>query len=357
MIRVALFTNQLVMGGVEKALINLLDGVNYEKYSVDVYLLRAGGELYNDLSENVTKKVLKPIRIYHCFEHPWLVIQKAYYLERLKTWTKYSFDYQNYISSKLYLPLKEHYDIAISYHSSNAISVFYTIDGVKAKHKVLWLHSPIFDYSNLPNERKLLQKYYSQYDTVMCLCEEQAQQYKSFVGSVKQNIRIRQNVLDIDLIKRSAKEKSPFSLDDNSFKILTVGRLSDQKGIDVAIGICKRLIDDGYDVKWYVCGDGSLENELSEMIREKSLENIFILTGNQLNPYKYMANCDLYVQPSRYEGFCTTTLEAKLLGKYVITSEVCGMKEQFPNREIGLVLPLDEDKFVEEIESYIDTQA
>ena len=90
------------------------------------------------------------------------------------------------------------------------------------------------------------------------------------------------------------------------------------------------------------------------MIRARKLERVFILLGNQVNPYGYLSTCDLYVQPSRYEGYCTATAEAKILGKPVITTEVSGAREQFCNNETGWIVPISVEALSDQISWCLD---
>ena len=95
---------------------------------------------------------------------------------------------------------------------------------------------------------------------------------------------------------------------------------------------------DGYRFVWILIGDGPLREELAGLIRQKGVEKELLLLGRRENPYPYIKNCLIYVQPSLMEGFCISTLEAKLFRKPVVTTNVPGMKEQFEDGINGIIV-------------------
>src|SRR5699024_4127129 len=105
---------------------------------------------------------------------------------------------------------------------------------------------------------------------------------------------------------RSAAAGSPteYINRDAKFKILTVARLVEEKGVFLALKACKMLVDQGYDVRWFLIGNGSLRRELDIQSKGLGLDDHFILLGEKSNPYPYMAYCEVYVQPSKTEAHC-----------------------------------------------------
>lgn len=90
------------------------------------------------------------------------------------------------------------------------------------------------------------------------------------------------------------------------------------------------------------------------MIKENGLDDNFILLGNKSNPYPYLEECDIYVQTSYFEGYCTTTNEARILGKPIITTDVSGAREQFINYENGIIVPIDEIEVYKAVVELLD---
>ncbi|WP_141487170.1 glycosyltransferase, partial [Bacillus cereus] len=96
------------------------------------------------------------------------------------------------------------------------------------------------------------------------------------------------------------------SINSARIKLITVARLSHAKGIDDAIYALRQLLDQGYDIEWYIVGYGPQEAELKLLIDKLGLQDKFVLLGKKINPYPYIKACDIYVQPSRYEGKAVT---------------------------------------------------
>ena len=114
----------------------------------------------------------------------------------------------------------------------------------------------------------------------------------------------------------------------NQVIIATVGRLAFQKGYDLALLVASRLKKDGFDFKWLVIGEGSHRENLETLIKEYDLSDIFILLGSIENPYPFIEQSDIYVQPSRWEGYCTTLTEAAILKKPIVTTNVSRSEER-----------------------------
>ena len=131
--------------------------------------------------------------------------------------------------------------------------------------------------------------------------------------------------------------------DDNfkGLRILTVGRLANQKGYDIALESCKMLKKKGIDFRWYSLGIGPLKEEIEEYIKNNDLKDEFKLLGVRANPYPYIKNCDIYVQTSKFEGFGLAIAEARMLNKPVVTTRFDAVYNQMIDRKNGLVVDMD----------------
>lgn len=139
--------------------------------------------------------------------------------------------------------------------------------------------------------------------------------------------------------------------DNKSFKLISVARLSHAKGIDNAVRALKILKDRGLNnIKWYVVGYGGDEEMIRSLIKENNLEDSFILLGKKINPYPYMKACDVYVQPSRYEGKAVTVVEAQILNKPVIITNYTTAQSQLKNGFDGYITELSIEGIADGIE-------
>jgi glycosyltransferase involved in cell wall biosynthesis len=162
------------------------------------------------------------------------------------------------------------------------------------------------------------------------------------------------NIISSKRISQLARETIDFDEEYRGIKIVTVGRLSKEKGQDMAIKVLHQLRQDEHEVRWYCVGEGNKKEEYEQLIAHYGLENDFILVGSTVNPYPYMARADIYIQPSRHEGFCQTLAEAKCLNRPIITTDFTGAHEQIIDRQNGIIIGIDEQELYQKIKWLID---
>lgn len=343
--QIAIVTRQLVTGGVERALIAMLRRFDYDEVQVDLYVEHLGGELYNELPPEVCVRRLQTVHPKGALRHPLAAIKKAACMLWLRL-KKHPFIKQAWLSSKLLLPVKKHYDIAISYHAPNTVPVFYVIDRMNADKKILWLHG---DLETNAGNTPLALKYHGKYDKVFAVSKAVHESYIRHHRNTTQRLSIFHNYVDEKDVQQKAQIGPDFDDGFKGIRILSIGRLSRQKGFDMAVNVCAKLVAEGFPIRWYICGEGDQRKPLEDAIDKARLDKSFVLLGNRENPYTYLKNCDLYVQPSRYEGYCTTTNEARILHKPVITTDVSGAREQFEHQVTGWIVPIDEEAVFNQI--------
>lgn len=137
----------------------------------------------------------------------------------------------------------------------------------------------------------------------------------------------------IEEIKRKAEQDEVVPFRD-VFNIVTVGRLTEQKGYDIAVKAANILKKKKIDFAWYAIGGGRDEEKLKKLVEEYHLENQFVFLGRKDNPYPYMKHCDLYVQPSRHEGYVITLVEARALCLPIVSSDIPSAREQIQDASV-----------------------
>lgn len=125
--------------------------------------------------------------------------------------------------------------------------------------------------------------------------------------------------------------------------LLSIGRYCPAKNYESVPDITRRVLNLGLDIKWYIIGYGGSENLIRQRIKEAKVEDKVILLGKQINPYPYIKACDIYVQPSRYEGKSITVREAQLLGKPVVVTAYPTASSQIEHGIDGIIVPLDNE--------------
>ena len=150
-----------------------------------------------------------------------------------------------------------------------------------------------------------------------------------------------ENILPKELIYEQTEAPQNDMPSEESISLLSIGRFCDAKNFDNVPDICRRLIEAGLDVKWYLIGYGGDEPRIRQKIAEAGMEERVIILGKKDNPYPYLRACDLYVQPSRYEGKAVTVREAQLLEKPVVITNYATSGSQLEDGVDGVVVPMD----------------
>ncbi len=232
--------------------------------------------------------------------------------------------------------LDREYDVAIAYQQG--FPTFYVAGHVKAARKLCWINVDLPSIGMTPS---YCRKFYGRYDAVVAVSEKLREDTlnQGYVPAGSEMHTVY-DILDPELIRRMGAEYVPFDSKDGRLHIATVGRLVYQKGFDIAVKAASALRDAGVDFTWHFVGGGVDADMLAGMIAEHGLDNYVRLEGVKSNPYPYMAKCDIYVQPSRFEGFGLTVAEARILGKAPVCTDFSVVTNQIHDGQNGLIVPM-----------------
>ncbi len=350
------------VGGVERSLISMLDNFDYESYKVELFLYKQQGDFLELISKNTT--IMDEISQYTTFrksikktikdKHFLIAISRmlAKIMAKLKGRRNEKLE-TGFIQMQLmwkyalpFLPeVKKEYDVAISYLWPH----YFIAKKVKARKKIAWIHT---DYSTIATDINLDLKMWDHFDHIIAVSEACKISFLEKYSELEKKVIVIENISSPDFIRVMAEKKvdNPM-VKDSRFKIVTVARLTYAKGIDNAVCALKKLKEKGYnDIVWYIVGYGGDEAMLKELIVKNDLQDSFILLGKKPNPYPYMAACDLYVQPSRYEGKAVTVTEAQVLSKPVIITNYPTAQSQIHDGIDGFICESSIEGIVDGIE-------
>lgn len=351
--RIFIAIQYLEIGGAERSLIGLLNAIDYTRYEVDLFVYRHTGEFMNFISPEV--HLLPEVKKYTTLSRPIKEIVKEGYwdiaLGRLwahvqsrcfekRTRVKESIAVFQYVASYTtpFLPSLEYlgeYDLAISFLIPHNI----VKDKVKAKQKWAWIHTD-YSFVGINVEKEL--PVWTAFDRIISISESVSKGFLTRFPSLNEKILLIENILSEKIVRKQANDKIDLRcLGEGKIKLCTVGRFSYPKAIDRAVLICKQLIDNGINLIWYIVGYGGDEELIRTMIHDNRMEKYFILLGKQMNPYPYIKACDIYVQPSRYEGKAVTVREAQILEKPVVITNFPTAQSQLTNGLDGIIVPND----------------
>lgn len=326
--KIAFVNTDMNVGGIPKASIPLLKEL-VKNHEVTLILTNGEGEIVNQIPENVRIQVLSSHNYATQLKDALKQGRICTMLRSILAYKKAS-DWIVELHARIMLRRKipEHYDLAIAYFGMNAKCVLVTLEQVDATKRVAFMHG---DHPFKTSELSSMEQIYRRFDRLFCVSNATRLKYMKDFPSCKNLFDVFYNIMDVAAIKAKATERLPTATFDGRAKlhIVTVGRLSPEKGQMMIPEIAEMLDNAGIGFVWHIVGTGNDYDNLQQVIEQKNISDMIILHGNALNPYPYIKAADIYVQPSYTEGYCLTIREAAILGKPIVATKVGGMWEHF----------------------------
>ena len=343
------------LGGAESALLGLLQSVDPDRVGVDLFIYDHRGELMRYIPMDLVH-LLPEIQGYKMIERPlkecvcaglWgvalgrlmarMMVDKSPVprgMDDGRIFTRVADCVERFLPK---IQPDVEYDLAISFLTPHN----YVISKVRAKKKLGWIHT---DYSTVFVDAEREAPVWSQLDYIVSISEEVGEKFIGVFPLLKDRLVSIENILCADFIRRRAEETVVSLCSDSSaICLLTIGRFSPQKKMEEIPAICRGIVDAGIDVRWFIIGYGSevIEKTVRENIKKERVEDDVIILGKKDNPYPYIKACDIYVQPSRYEGKSITVREAQILCKPVIVTDYPTASSQIQDGVDGVIVPMD----------------
>ena len=345
----------LEIGGAEASLIGLLGAIDYSQYEVDLFVYSHRGELMELIPPQV--HLLPEIPEYAQIERPMKDVLKDGYLRIVLARLRAKMQFARYrrrkkpvdgsaifsYVSKNIAPLLpdinpgKEYDLAISFLAPHDI----VLKKVRARKKACWVHT---DYSAIDVDTDLELPVWDGYDHIVAVSDAVSDAFVARFPSLKGKMVTIENIISQEYVRSMAEAftvENEMPEEDGIIRLLSVGRFSYAKNYDNVPDICRRIKEAGVPVKWYIIGFGGDEGLIRQKIVEAGMENIVILLGKRANPYPYFKACDIYVQPSRYEGNAVTVREAQVLCRPVVITDYPTARDQIKDGEDGIIVPLN----------------
>ena len=340
------------IGGAETALVGLLNALDPARVDVDLFLYDHRGEMMQFIPEWVN--LLPQIPKYSVLERPIVELVKrgfwgiaaarmsAKLIGKLTNVPSFSMDVFTSLFTNKLLPTicpQKKYDLAISFLTPHT----YVKNKVMAKKKIAWIHT---DYTIYPIAKNVELPIWSSYNYIASISNDVTRTFLQVFPTLAPKIMEIENILSPAFVRKRAELEDT----DKEFRqtdkisLLSIGRYSEQKNYDNVPDICKRLINKTkLNIKWYIIGYGGDESLIRQKIKEADMEEHVILLGKRSNPYPYIKACDIYVQPSRYEGKSVTVREAQMLCKPVVVTNYPTAPSQIRSGIDGVIVPMDNE--------------
>lgn len=355
--------SNMEIGGAETSLLGLLKSIDYKHYKVDLLLLNPTGDLMNMIPKEVN--ILNSHKTYNNLMEPImaLVRKRVYGIALMRLWGKaiatikyiqkgkkcdlgYLTKQYSHKYCLKYLPsMEREYDLGISFIDPHYILQ----EKVNAKVKLGWLHT---DFEKINIADKVDFQMWNKCDYIISVSDACKDKFDKKYPQLTYKSKVIENILPLDFVIEQAKKIDVLEeiiQEDGIVNLCSIGRFSEQKNFDNIPNIARKIIDEGYKIRWYLIGYGSDEELIKDKIKEEKIQDNVILLGKKSNPYPYIKACDIYVQPSRYEGKAVTVREAQMLNKPVIITNFSTSNSQLNNGVDGLIVPLNNDECAEGI--------
>ena len=355
------------LGGAESALLGLLQSVDSNSADVDVFIYDHRGELMKYIPTDKVN-LLPEVIAYKMIERPFVECVKSGQLgvafgrwlasrtvdkspvpegkHDIRIFTRIADWVEHFVPN---IQPDVEYDLAISFLMPHN----YVIKKVKAKKKLGWIHT---DYSTVYVDVQRELPVWGQLDYIASISDEVGEKFVETFPALKDKIIPIENILSSTFIRQRAEEDT-ISLGSNpsTTKLLTIGRYSPPKKMEEIPAICRRIVDAGIDVQWFIIGFGSteIEQEVLDNAKLEGMSDRVRLLGKKENPYPYIKACDIYVQPSRYEGKSITVREAQILCKPVIVTNYPTASSQIHDGVDGIIVPMEVDACAQEMVEFI----
>lgn len=356
--KVAILLPWLKMGGTNKIALHFMKELS-QYCDVTLILSEYTGELLEQLPDNIRlvvdemrsfkdifKEDLRKLRIVK-------LMRDVLYYARIKL-KKDNVDNYRYLVQRHSYICDTEFDCAISYHGQSPERLLNLLYRVHAKKKVAWIHG---EFNNPEDHYRRMNVYYNHLDHIYFVSNHTLASFMDKFTMDRSKCTVYYNPIDKREILEKAELSYACAYDPRYVNLLTVGRISAEKGQDMIPAVTRRLLDQGYKVRWYVVGDGDRRSNVEALIDEYGVEDKVILLGTRTNPYPYMKDCHIYVQPSYTEGYSTTICEAGMLGKAIVgTKPAGGIYEQITNDEDGLIVDATVDGLTNGIKKLIEDE-
>jgi glycosyltransferase involved in cell wall biosynthesis len=351
-IKIAFVMPDMVLGGVEKALLSLLDVMEGKNFQVSLLLFRKKGELLSSVPGWVKIEVLKGAGKLE-------VVRRniSFFLSRIGNRRLFSISKAIYhrFASRIKTSKKnidQRFDVAIAYKDGTA--TWYTAQSNLAPIKIAFIHT---DFKRAGYNPISQRKVYERFDRIFCVSNASKENFLSLLPQFSTKTGVMLCAVNAKRIKDMAKIGEGFPDQFTGLRILTVGRISHEKGIDKAVEIMVKLKAAQYSVRWYIVGDGAEKEALERKAAKLQVDTDVVFLGKWVNPYRLLSDCDIYVQPSNYEGYCIALAEARSLSRPIVACDFSGAREQLEDGKTGIITGMSVDELYQGVEKVVQDKS
>lgn len=321
-------------GGAEKVLATFLKNLSHDQYEIDLLLNLYSGKylseipnwiniIYLNKGEMITTNRIQDIP---------RKISRVIYQKALKKFPNLLYD------GKL-----RHKKYDIEFAAIHGMRDEILSSPLTSSKKVVWIHNDLSQVKGYTDVE--IRKFFG-FDKILVISEKIEHLFYSLAKNNSERGKIIKiyNPLDTQEILTKAEEPvKKYNFEKSIPTFVSVGTVFPQKGFDRLLRAHKKLLDEGFEHKVLIIGDGYDFENIKKLKSELGVDKTATMLGFTDNPYPYFKNADFYILSSRYEGFPTVLFEAITLKKKIIATEVSGVREMLNNGELGLIVENSDD--------------
>lgn len=331
--KILFFIPTLTGGGAEKVLVNLLNNLDKGKYDITLLVLFDYGVNKKKLSEDIKYRYVFK-KIFRGNIHILKLFSPKFLYKKM---------------------IKENYDIAVSYLEGPTTRILAGCEHNNIK-LINWVHTDLEDFNVFLKpyrSKKEMHTCYNRYDANVCVSNTVKEVFQSKVINDNKDFVIR-NIVDTgDIIKKAGEEITNKDFNKDTFKLISVGRLTDVKGYERLLRVHKKLLNEGFTYSLYILGEGKQKAKLEQYIKDNNIQGNTYLLGYDENPYKYVKNSDLFICSSYKEGYSTAVTESIIAGTPVLTTLCSGMNEILDGGKYGMIVENKEQSLYDGIKKLL----
>jgi len=335
-------------GGAERVLVDLINGLDEHEYDITLYTMTKDNFEKSGIGRAVDyRTVYESAEDFSGFKR---------FFKKLRN--KFLNAVYSKCSAKTFYKkvFKEKYDVelaAIEGYTTRIVSGSTNPDS----NKIAWLHTDLETnhWSGLAfrDDNEEAQAYRS-FDTVICVTENVRRiLHQKFGGDIKTAV-ISNPIKKDNILSLADKGECITQKKSDALRIVFLGRLQEEKGADRLLEAHKRLIDEGKKIELIMIGDGCDMDKLRDFVDVNGLKDSVYMPGYLDNPYIYMKTADLFVCPSRAEGFGLVLVEAMILDLPVISTDCAGPDEILDGGKYGMIVENSTDGIYNGIKEFVE---
>lgn len=334
----------MVIGGIETALINMLKRIDPNQFEVDLLLEEKRGDFLEFIPAYVNVFDSASIGLLHGSTKKALLheLKRFRFISAAKV--LYYWEKRDLRRFDCFYRKAKHmqYDIAISYSMHSLGLLRFVNDYVEAPIKLVFLHGePTRDKTDSCKFLMLdREKCLYNYDGIFGVSNGITEKFTSLYPQYADKCQTIYNFMDVERYYERADEFHCVEMTPENVNILSVGRFAQEKNFLIIPYVCEELNRKGINYKWFIIGDGSEREQAQAEIAKRGLQNRLYLLGAKKNPYPYYKACDLYCQTSKSEAYCTTVNEARIFNKPIVSTMFPGITEQLADGQWGIIVEI-----------------